>query len=795
VIFCGVQAACARWASDTPLDDDVVDLLVELGRDADAARVLLDRVWDALNADRTTDAQRTKRDLERLASDREGAADDPVRAAASTARSAVAMYQHPLGELPPLDTIVTAGEFILDRARLALLGGEIALADDARDWLSATVPTISELAEQVAPINGAVAVRLRLVGADATGEWSALLRDARTRAIPRPLVALTLARHGRHLATRGDRDLADASWSEAIEQGCLAGLHEDASDWLYARRSLAMRYSVPGEDVWHPIAAALRARPAQPPVSAAPGNVRERALEALHNGKPREAALRLRRLLRDDVVSGSWQGEQDTRSLLASVYADVGEAVLAARHLIAAGAAKQAEELAARIGDMYLDVRDHLASPTYWTAATAYRLIAAQGDLMPDAHVAEIASAALTVLDTAREGTLVDTPLFAPSLYLSAVAALGAIAGRLSEADAARLLEHLEPLAEALEGHYRRTDDDHARAVASVAEAHPRLREQALEQLLRLFARAGHSVDGHARDLIVEYLQVTRDRLVDLAAAGSSDAAKLLAHAQPDEVPAEAAEAAAAALSAALTSGPGRYSMGTNAVDRSVVARALPPDRRAELIREQLRRARSPYEYASNRRQYLLAAANLADDLPDQDVDELVALALEEVASPAPSEADALSSAFRHPLGAMQMNVGGDSRPAAALLAARLARTPQQRDQARTAALRLIGADGDSDYYVTRALQVLQDDLVRDIPYLAKQGWALKSLAAIAWARSSDADPQAGVLLAHDPDPRVRRALADALARTPPTPRTDPAREALQADARHNVRRLLPAHD
>ena len=44
-------------------------------------------------------------------------------------------------------------------------------------------------------------------------------------------------------------------------------------------------------------------------------------------------------------MSGSWQGEQDTRSLLASIYASVGEAALAARHLIAAGDAKQAEEL------------------------------------------------------------------------------------------------------------------------------------------------------------------------------------------------------------------------------------------------------------------------------------------------------------------------------------------------------------------------------------------------------------------------------------------------------------------
>ena len=77
-------------------------------------------------------------------------------------------------------------------------------------------------------------------------------------------------------------------------------------------------------------------------------------------------------------------------------------------------------------------------------------------------------------------------------------------------------------------------------------------------------------------------MPLTRDRLVDLAATGSLDAAKLLAQAQPDNIIAEDAEAVAAALTAPLTSGPGHYAMGTNAVDKSILAHTLPPDRRAE---------------------------------------------------------------------------------------------------------------------------------------------------------------------------------------------------------------------
>lgn len=136
------------------------------------------------------------------------------------------------------------------------------------------------------------------------------------------------------------------------------------------------------------------------------------------------------------------------------------------------------------------------------------------------------------------------------------------------------------------------------------------------------------------------------------------------------------------------------------------------------------------------------------------------------------------------------MRLDGDSRTAGALLAARLARTPQQRDQARAAALRLIVGDGDGD--ATRALQVLHDDLARDIPYLAKQGWAMRSLAAIAWASAADADPQTGDLLARDPDPRVRRAFANAIARTSSAPHINSVRGSLMADPRYSVRRLIP---
>jgi hypothetical protein len=130
-----------------------------------------------------------------------------------------------------------------------------------------------------------------------------------------------------------------------------------------------------------------------------------------------------------------------------------------------------------------------------------------------------------------------------------------------------------------------------------------------------------------------------------------------------------------------------------------MLARRLPPGRRAEIIGAQLERCRSPYEAALNRREYLLAAANLTDDLPEAESDELFGAVVSMLRDTAESEIDRTDKMLAHPLGAMRVqNNVGDERPAAAFLSARLARTPEQRTAARNAALRLPGGTEDGDY-------------------------------------------------------------------------------------------------
>jgi hypothetical protein len=775
------------------LDATVVEILSEAGNAVEAAFLLAEGVWSALEEDSTDDAARLSRQFGTLAGHTDNSA---VQRLFEVAEAAVASSQHPLGQAPDL-AVLTGHVPPVHQARLLLLAGESELARGRVPFSTETAARVRALLIGALDLEDALAVRLELCIAESSDNWAPLLSRARTRKIARPLAALVLARHARHLANRADPDGADADWNEAVEQGCLARIHGDAANWLYSQRMLATRYRPLLKDPYHPLASALNAEAGQPPVAGASPSARERALADLHARKLRSAAIRLQRYLRDSTVSASWADEHDARQMLADVLKLSGEPQLAARYLILAGSADAAHDLG-READQYLDVTECLDEATYWVKASALRLIAAQADLVPDAQVGAIAERAFTVLDQVQAGELRDTPLFAPSAYLAAHEALAALSERLTVSQAERLLELLEPLTSVGgPNQYRHTDKSHAIACTGIGRACPQLAERAVDQLLALLERAGHDVPPDGRDLIVRHLDHSRPQLVRQRDAGGIDAGELLAQAAPDSVAPAAAEEAAAALTSPTTSKSGSYSIGTNAVYQSILARQLPPAWRAEIIRTQLERCRSPYEAALNRRDYLLAAANLADDLADAEADELFNAAISMTQNVTESEMDRADRILSHPLGVIRVNNNiGDERPAGAFLAARLARTPEQKAAARDAALRLLGATEDGDYWSTRVLQVLTDDLTPDIvPVLATLSWPLRSLAAIVWVQSDSLDSRLSVALAQDPDQRVRRAMAGALAAAPSSDRTVPARQHLAADPRFSVRSALHRGD
>jgi hypothetical protein len=778
-------------------DTTVAALYIRTGDEGAAIRLLFDALWAAERAGDSRGTARVVHILRGLAGfseigpTRREAALTPALGAAYELADFVDDRQHEPTRTQfelPADAIALAD--VDDRARTVLVAAEHALANDDLAWITSNQEQIESAAAEIEGAIDDVAVRLRLTVADATGEWAALIRTART-VMRTDLRALTLARHARYQALRSEFKKADDAWTEAIGDACLAQRHKDAADWLYSQRFIANRYRGILEDQWHPVARALSDMPTQPRLVTTADDCRERALAALHYEKARVAAINLRRYLLDAVRSGSLNDEVDARRLLGQTYCDTQNLVDAAYYSIQGGDYETAPVAAAAFGDAYQDVTEFMKGPLSWVVASALQFATEQADLIPDDEVESVVELAIAAINDAMTGTRVESPILSPQMYLSAYGLLAALAARLSATQARAVLDMLAGAVVVKEHHYRPTDGSHVEIAAGIVRTHDgELHTMALDQLMGLYARGAHPFRAAARDTIIANIDQVADRLQEIADIGHREAAALIGYSDPDHVSPEAAEAAARRLRTPTQNGPGSFSVGTGAVNDSLLAAVLPVDERIACIEMLMSNAASPWEGSSNRDTYLVAASNLIEDLDEQHRRQFFDAALDFVANPPPSEVDAFHASMRNPLGGMRINDGSDSRPAAAFLAAKLADSPDEMQRARDAALRLIGVGTDEDYRVTTALQIVQAELGDSAALLAQGGWTLRSLAAILWAQSTDLPEELGMTLSRDRDVRVRRTLATEL-RDKDNERSANVRAVLQADPRWSVRSIL----
>lgn len=781
------------------LDNTVAALCVRAEEEDTAIRLLMDALWAAEHTGNSMRADRVEGMLRDLAGFQAfgptGTQEPRTPALGAALEIADFVTDHLHAPLPrpielPTDAIALAES--VDRARTVLFAVERALGNDDLAWITAHQGEIESTSTEVADTHIDVAVRLRLAVADATGEWADLIHTART-GMRRDLKALTLARHARHKLLQATPAEADSEWQEAISEACLAKRHADAADWLYSQRFVAGRYSGIHEDKWHPLAQALSDLPSHPRIVTSADDARERALAALHHDEQRVAAINLRRLLLDGIRSASFHDEHEARRLLGEIYRVTDDLPLAAYYTIGAGDYKEARAVAAAFGDVYHDVTELMKSALSWVAASALQFATEQADLIPDDELDTVIELALSAINDVASGARLDSPVFSPQIYLSAYGLLAALATRLPASHARTLLEMLADSVVVKEHHYRRTDESHVGIAAGIARAHSGdLRAVALEQLVGLYVRGAHPFRAAARETLVDNLDQVRDRLQEMADRGHREAAALLGYSDPDRVTPESAHAAAQRLCEPTKNGPNRIGTGTGVVNDSLLAAVLPTDERIACIEMLLTNAASPWEPASNRDSYLIAASNLTDDLEEGRRRQFLDTAITFAANPPQSHADAFNASMSSPLGGMRINDRSDCRPAATYLAARLAKSPEEKRLVRDAALRLIGIGTDDDYRVTTTLQLVQSELGGSIGLLARGSWTLRSLAAILWAESTEIPDDAGKAPSQDGDARVRRALAYALANAEHRQGSD-VREILLNDPRWSVRSILRA--
>jgi hypothetical protein len=776
-------------------DQRVIRLLSWTGEHDRAIRRIMNRLWEAERSDDSLQAENAKDSLLDLANQEapEGTDSWPTDGLSAALKATEFVALHLIQPYPTVLNLPSDSLPYLspeDRARTVLFAAEQALGNDDHSWIEQHTALLLESSNEIASANQDVAIRLQLANADVTETWLDLLRSARTGAIPQELGALVLARHARYLVSQGRFEAADAAWSEAIQKACLSLRHNDAADWLYSQRFVATRQHYV-QDKWHPLAASLSRLGSRPRITTSADQSREGALAALQQDQLRRAAIYLRRYLCDAIRAGSIGDERDARRLLGEVYVKSGQHELAAHHLIQAASYESARTLAETLGDTFLDVSEYTKGSVFWIAATAFEFAAAQADVIPDEQVDAVVDTAIDAINRIMAGTQADSAFLSPQLYLSTFKLIAALSDRLTVSDGQRVLALLEGSITVEEGYYRPTDESHIAIAVGIASHNNEIRDDALRHLVGLFQREPHHFGQSAGKVLEDNLDTVGTQLRQMASEGHSRAAALLAGAQPGEVSIEDAESAAARLREPTSNTHGRYSFGTNAIAKSLLARTLPAADRAECMRMLLSNAQSLYEGAGNRNSYLLAAVNLSNDLEGEHYDEFFPIALALAAENPPSEVDDLHTGMRNPLGVFRRSGTTDSRNTAVYLAAVLARTDDDKRAVRDAVIKLIGVvDEDEEYYLTRALQVLRSELGEIVTILAKSGWALRSLAAITWAKSSGLPAELGEELSRDPNVRVRRALAQEILKSNAA-HTNSVRTTLESDPRWSVRSIL----
>ena len=747
-------------------------LLVIVGRGAEATRRRLGELWLALDQGRTTSADMANHDLDGLARQLNTKA---ARDHQAVAGRAVYLYNNPLASVPAIpDLLVGEAE---DRARLAVLAGETALAAGNGEWMKKSAARMRSLAHNLpaVPELDILRVRLRILAAEGSGRWAPVLGDARSLQLGYELGALVQARYARHLALGQRSAEADAAWDEASGNACLAERWTDAARWTFSRRAFRGRWRPFTSDELLPIQIALSANGPDPTVLTRDADALEYAAGRLADDKLRPAAIAAQRALRDAVTLSDWEGERRARRLLADVLRASGERQMAAEHLVRAGAVTALKQLAAEETVEFLDVTSLLIAKPWWIAGACYHLIAAQADLVPDDIVPLIAEHGIADLTAAEKGTLVDLPTFAGSRYLGAIAALAGVSERLSNEHAEKAFEFFERLPPVGLNESRHQDEHEAQTVAGILTTHPDLTDRCLGHLIALLARSDGSRKSKPVEAVVERLERARPYLERLSEQGNRWAREVLQSEHPEEASADEVVEARGRLEEPLVLTPGVYSVGSGSgsLSDSVLVRTLPARDQQDALKQLIERGSSVHVSAPDRASYLVAASNLRPPTVGARRTEFLDRAVGLVLAPPVSAADKVDASFQHALGAFRMTRRRDSRGEAAHLAATLAKTRAEKERVRTVVLGLIGDESVSEVWVTRALQRLGETMAPDVGFLSGQNWALKSLAAILWSKTTVPEP-VGYRLAADPDVRVRRALATHLSQSQATDALEP---------------------
>jgi hypothetical protein len=800
-----------------------LESLTEAGLTDDAAELAAGLAVLALQTGDSDSARIFADTLAKLSKDSFGK-DSTARRHARLITAAVNHLRHPLGDIEGLRAALEASDPSPHRPALALLLGESLLTfqpEQLRDTAPLISAALNDL-DQFPAMAGLLptstdehAIRLRLLLAEGDeNERSELARLAHRHSVPGRLAALIEAREARRCCLSSRPEDAIDFWLAAVNDGILAGLTDDAANWLYAIRGVNVMFG-PWTDLLdeeHRLAQALRAT-GDGSFLARVRAPKEAAMSALVADRPRVAVLAARLWLLDSVVTGDWADEGTALEFLADLYRDNNEPGLAAVLYQRAGKADKVQALAGKVGDVLLPTWTFLDEP-WWTSHTRARLIAAQADLLPDEMVNPSFDEFLQLAKLGRAGELTDS--VNGSLTLQATKCACALAHRTSPERAGALLELLRADVERGPGQFHHTDQEHVKACLEIAIAHPSLAVQALS---RLFDLAEQNVDEALRllageeiraflklspwpesvptpELSDQDLATLRARAVKLGEAEGflSDTLRIeLAH---DALMKERSEAASTRIIGRATPSPDRADFGTRLISDSFLVSHLDVETQDTCLRKLLDIAEDTGEVASTRQEALIAARNLTlGRLSNATRDAFERSRPFVLGERDGSHLDGEVTGPPHPLSFLRVNLGTASLRGPGLrLAAAAAPSDDAAAWVRDQAVALLSDNEQAD--LQAAAQVLNSLPMSitgsvDPAFLASHKHVgVRQVGATFAARAPLRHRETALRLARDTDHRVRRVLAEAFR----TASADDATvgevlELLAADSRHSVRK------
>ncbi len=636
---------------------------------------------------------------------------------------------------------------------------ETAMLNDDRRVLD----RVHDMADQLLPRLGSPAdvddegnrVRVRLALADATGEQGTLGAEARSGSIPSRLAGLVHARRARWLTWHAHPTEAHAEWLQAVRNAGLAGLHEDARDYLWALHQLDDSYRS-GTSL-DSIEYARRARAVPPEGRAlfAGSDVETYALRQLRAFERSSQRLRpshegtrriLRQYLLEAAVRADLVSEVDAHSMLADLHAAADEPSEALYHSIRGGDVESAATAAQRLGPIAARCLDDPPLAP-WATKAALAAYGAIGDLVPADALRSHLSWILTRLQAHPESGWTDN-----DIRDHAMSALESVACEIPPEVYPDIEEALAPY------------------------LNLQVRQSTMHTAVRTVARMFRSAPDHAvpRAILLEVVRTLPDHAVtevlvagralralraDLEAradapdgAARSGAIELLARLQvPHPAVIEKARCLAREVlvtSTGVATAEVHIDGGPSHEPAGIYGRLLPDEERVQLAQKLIEIAEDGKTVEYDRGQAVQALHHLAPVVDAahrrQIFDRIWAL----VGGPGPDDLHVRTRA-------------GRMKPAVIRAAGQLAVTAEQVDAVRTMAIdRLVD---DNDVTGLQAVIDTRSENDVDLHLLAhhEQSTA-RQAAAVLWSRNPS-DSTLGRRLAADADWRVRTRVAECL--------------------------------